>query len=439
MAVTITIDGTDRTTDILPSSLRIEQAIREVDTCRLTVKKYDAVGFRPEPEQEIVVTDSGTKVFAGYIKSVDEDTDPSAPRLMLYRCECKDYTDLLDRDLVADTYENQTIAAIIGDIVTNYAGSGLTTTNVDGPETVDYVQFNYVAPSKAIQELADLAGKQWYVDYDKDIHLFAKEDNAAPFSLSDTNGNYEKGTLRIKRDTSRLKNTVIVRGGEYEGSSFTEKFVGDGSQHTFPLAYRYRGYSLTLDSVSKTVGLDNIHDFTGYDALYNHQEKALRFDPTSPPANGAVIEFTGNALLPVIVKAQDSASVATYGTRAIKVEDRSIESKQTARDRATAELQAYAAQLSEGRFRTKQSGLRAGHYVTIDSAIRGFTGEKFVVNRLAGRMRTPDEMVWSASLVTTRTYSLLEFLQSLVLREGKITKQSENEAIEATPKNWARP
>ena len=430
MALTITINGTDRTSVIVPESLEIEQAIREVDTCRFVVRRYGAIGFLPAVEQEVVITDTGTKVFAGYIKTIEEDTDPDSAYYMLYHCECKDYTDLLDRDVVARTYENDTISDIIDDIVDDFAGSGLTTTNVAGTENIVKLVVDYEPPHKVIQALADLVSKDWYVDYDKDIHFFAKEDNAAPFELTDTNGKYVKGSLKIRRDSTQIKNKIIVRGGEYEGSAFTEAFIGDGDQHTFALAYRYRNYSLKVNTVTQTVGLDNINDFTTKDALYNHNEKLLRFDPTSPPANGDTIEFTGDPLLPVLVQRADTASQAIYGVRALRIVDKSIESKELARERAVAELNAYSQSISEGGFTTYESGLHAGQFITISSAIRGFASERFLINRLSGRMRTSDAMVWTASLVTTKTFELLEFLQSLLLRDNRFLKVSENETLD---------
>lgn len=409
---------TDRSNQIRWDTLKIRQALtKEVDSANFAIEKFGNKTYKPDPEDEVVIKDNGVKIFAGFVVRVSEGIEQG--NVLIYECECRDYTHLLDRKLVAKNYASQTIAQIISDIVTNYSAGGITTANVVGTETIDSITFDHLEPSKCIQKLADVFNRDWYVDYDKDIHFFSKETNSAPFGLTDISGKYVFESLKILRDTTQVRNVVFIQGGEEKSTStFTEKFIGNGSQHTFKLAYHYADVSLLVGGVSKTIGIDGIDDFTTKDALFNFQMQTLRFNPTSPPAANAVIEFTGKYYFPIKTVIRDAGSITSFGgERQFNIVDSKIKDRDVARERAKAELFAYAAKLSEGEFQTYESGLRAGQRINIQSDIRG-VNEYFLINNLEGRGQTPQKMEWRASIVSVKTYEIIDLLARIVDKQG---------------------
>lgn len=146
------------------------------------------------------------------------------------------------------------------------SASAYTRTNAENAEQiVNFIRFNYEYPSKCIQQLADLFNWQWYVDQDRDIHLFAQFGELAPFDLDDTGGNYIYSSLAINGNTDQLRNAIYVRGGQYLDSSITEDLGHqvDGLNKVFKLGYQYAldGMVLTLNSVEKAVGDDGIDQY----------------------------------------------------------------------------------------------------------------------------------------------------------------------------------
>lgn len=290
---------------------------------------------------------------------------------------------------------------------------------VNCSQVVQYVAFNYEQISKCFQQLAELFNFDWYVDYDKCIHFFNKTTNLAPFNLTDTNGKYIFKSLVLNDDISQLRNSIYVRGGEYYGLPYLDILTGaDGTKYLFNLAYRYRNYSLKVNGEPKTVGIDNLDPPGSHDAYYNYQEKTVRFDPNSIPPADALIEWTGEPAIPVIIRIKDNSSIQKYGERQFKIIDRSIVSKEAARQRARAELEAYTAGITEGKFDTYEDGLKSGQYIKIQSNIRGIDSE-YIISRVVITFRNCTDCLYNITLITTRTFGVIEFLQKLLTDKNK--------------------
>lgn len=292
-------------------------------------------------------------------------------------------------------------------------------TDADTPEIS--LKFNYENVSDAIRQIAEAVGNDWYIDADRDVHFYQLASEAAPFGLSDTSQNFLWNTLRIRSDLSTIKNQIYVRGGEYEGSQTDYDVIADGTALNFRSPYRIKEIEIYVDSgggfVQQTVGVDNLDDPASYDCLYNFQEKNLKFKAATKPADGDTVRMRGNPMIPVIVKKGDPTSIAAHGTFEYLIIDKSITSQQGARDRATAELRDYRDSLVEGNFRTSTSGLRAGQALTVGITARGIS-DTYLIQSVVMTARSPTTLFYDVSLISTRTYGIIEYLLGL-LRDGK--------------------
>ena len=93
--------------------------------------------------------------------------------------------------------------------------------------------------------------------------------------------------------------------------------------------------------------------------------------------------------------------------------DKNLNSKDSARKRASAELYAYARTISEGEFETEVDGLRAGQTLIINSVARGLN-ESYIINKVTISTRTPDYLRYKVSLITTRTFGMIDLLRELI-------------------------
>jgi hypothetical protein len=420
----------------MPETLRISSILtREPDTAYFSIKKFGSRTYTPTVGEETIITGDGTRIFAGRIVRVEESYDKL--ELVEYRISCIDYTRDLDQRLVVESYTNQTINAIIADIRTKYMHASITIANVDAPVTIQKISFNYEQVSQCIKQLAEMVNYDWYIDYNKDIHFFAKTDNAAPFALSDTGGKYIYDSLIIRKDITPVRNTIYVRGGEYEADPFTASIVADGQTHIFNTGYKFSDLAVTTSGQQKSIGIDYIDDPGSYDALYNFQEKLLKFREDKKPSVNTVVQWSGHPWIPVIVKYRSASSIAAFsateGTDGIyeyKIIDKSIKSKAAARQRARAEILAYAATVSEGEFKTYQTTLRVGQRITVQSDLRGVNAA-YIINRIEIEpFGNQGNLIHRVGLMSTRTFDMIQLLQKLLTEKDKEISVSEDEVLD---------
>lgn len=429
MAIVFNIEGVDKATEIDYTSVQIQRALtNQVDTLKFRIKRADSSGYKPALLNDIEIIDGSQTIFGGQIVSVHETVEG---KLEYYECEAKDYSFDMDRYLVVQVYENMTVTQIITDIKNNFLPAGYDITNVACPVTLKYISFNYEYPSKCLQQLAQITNYDWWVDEDKKIYFKLKGATSAPFNLTDTNQKYIYGSLKISQDIRNLRNSIIVRGGEYLGASSSEDIEADGDQLIFLQGYRYNSVTVAVNAVSKTVGIDNIDDPASFDCLYNFQEKAVKFKTATKPTAGQIVTVGGFPYIPVVTKLTNSASITEFGEFQYKIVDKSINSKEAARDRARAEITQWANEINEGSFDTHESGLETGQSIIINSTIRGIVNQGFLISRITSKLDAPDRFIHKVTLVTSQTYGMVEFLQNMLMEKDKQIVISADEVLDS--------
>jgi len=413
----INANATDITKNVPWQSLSIEDNLTsQINLCSFKYRKYGTRAYTPALTHVVqILDDGGNKLFEGKITRITKTVE--GRDTLVYNIECMDYTIDLDRELVAETYEDMTVEDIINDSITDNT-AGFTINNVSCNIPVDYIAFNYEEVSKCIQRLAELVGYEWYVDYDSDIHFFARGDETAPFNLDDTSGNYIYRSLVLEENYESLRNSIIVRGSTYTGSSIVTRHtsITEGEETADTHEKFAELPSVFVNGVEQTVGLDHVNDPDDYDCLWNYGQKLIKWREDNMPALLDEITIKGRPEIPVILTVEDAASIATYGRREFLIIDKTIKTKEAANDRASAEIEAYKDALEEGSFETYQGGLHSGQQINVASVTRGENTD-FIIKQVRTKMRSPGKFTHYVKLVTERTMGIIEFLQKQ-LREG---------------------
>lgn len=313
------------------------------------------------------------------------------------------------------------------DEITKIYNIGFTTNNVDAPVEVKSITFNRISVAASLQKLATLSNYSWYLDYDNDIHFFEKNTEPAPFSITDTSGNYIYDSLEVTDDISQLRNRVYVQGGEAEGDERTEEY--DGGKKFYKLSNKFaRLPSVSVDGVAKSVGVDFLDEEDDFDCFWNYNETYIRFK-TDTASGTKNVDITGVPLYSVSAQVQDPDSIDQYGLYEFSKVDKTIKSKEEAKHFAVSELEAYAQKISEGGFETYTAGLRSGQLITINSASRDIN-EDFLIQKVTFRMVNKDVGIYSVELATLKTITIIDFLLDQLRLGTRIIEEQDNEILE---------
>ncbi len=434
----------DRTGYIKKYSLEIEalrssQANRATFTVEKSGIRFD---FIPTIGKRVEIYFNAKLIFGGYVTHLEQVVKNY--EIVEYTVECLDYTRFLDRKLVNESYQNWTVNQIIADIFETYlTGFDFNIDSVNCNNVISYVAFKYEPVSKCLDQLADLTQFQWWVDYHRNIYFVSKSFTQAPFEVKDDDGSCLNGSLIIRKDNSQVRNVVYVRGGEYLGDTFSSSFLADGVQVVFPVAYKYDTSDLkvTLTGQILNVGIEPSNTPSIYDVLYNPSTFSLRFRTVNAPTINSQITIAGRPYLPVITKVRDTASIAEFvsseggtGEYEFVIIDKSINSKEGARERAKAELLAYSMTLTEAEFDTYNDNLEAGQRITVNSFVQGIN-ESYNINRITIRQWTNEALVYHVTLVSEKTLGIIDVLQKLLLAENKNIEVSSNEILDVVESN----
>ena len=161
-----------------------------------------------------------------------------------------------------------------------------------------------------------------------------------------------------------------------------------------------------------------------YDVLYSFQEKIITFQ--TAPIGTDTIEWTGDPFKPVFVLYKQNSSIATFGEYQYKVIDKSIKTKEGARQRALQEVLAWSESIVEASFLTYTSGLRAGQTINIQSDIRSLDDD-YIIQKVIAVARDAETLEFNVECVTTRTFGIIYWLQQQIMKDDREIEVDENE------------
>jgi hypothetical protein len=240
--ITVLIDGVDKT-DLLK---RDSVFIRLVLNNKGSVAELKFFDYRPPEREQITIDIDGTVVFGGYIvRNSATLVGIKNSHKVLWSTECKDWSEILESQIVNKEYAESTDRAIIQDLFTTYLSAESFDTSSD-VATVDSdldITFTNVTVREALEQLASRVGANWYIKPNKRIYWFdpgSPQDASFDISSSpndSTSFGFLQNSLSYDIDASTIVNRVIINGGtQSTGTKVQDTFTGTGSQKTFVLS-----------------------------------------------------------------------------------------------------------------------------------------------------------------------------------------------------------
>jgi hypothetical protein len=418
MALQLTIGGSDYTSYVDFHSLMVQDSVRaKGDACSFdVVLPLDDAGAPPRPQgsQEVALLDRGVKEFGGVISRVRQ-TLHGGPRVLRYSVSCVDYTPWLDRRLVNMTLASQLVGdMVIAVIVAADPYHVFTFNNINASSiTLQEQTIEYEMPSSVLDRLAQMVEHQWYVDYDRDVHFFPRELNAAPLSTLDLDADYESyWGFEWEEDVSQVHTVIYVKDFKVAVSNdpdgrFHESWKGDGLRRFFPLYNMpgsLSGFSVSVNGTPYTIRNDaEGEDGNPGQAFVCLDNWGVRFPSSDIPPSGSTIEVAYPAYGTIrAVEVDDPEAMARMKAREgnadgaheflASLPDRFMPSAQAAEEWGRLILDRYKEPIETVRFSTLYKGAstrwRAGQHLRVVSATRGIDRIYFV-SSVTKRVRVP--------------------------------------------------
>jgi len=120
-------------------------------------------------------------------------------------------------------------------------------------DSADFDDFRIprIKPTEVLQRLSDELNWYWYIDYNRNIHLFPNIKQEAPFDLTETSDNFNN--LQITEDVSRLINRQVVKGGdEVSEDKYSQVVEGDSIKREWILKNKFKNLEVEFDNNSVT-------------------------------------------------------------------------------------------------------------------------------------------------------------------------------------------
>ncbi|TAH58221.1 MAG: LamG domain-containing protein [Sphaerochaeta sp.] len=354
MSYVLTVGGIGKS--VQQDTLRIDKALTyQVDTCKCTILS----SARPSEGDEVIVTDSTLGVLFGGVIIKVKLKNKDVP---MWEIDCNDYTELLDRRLVVESYTNMSASDIFLDIASKYC-PGFTVNGVQpGAPMVEAtgVEFDYKPVSECFRWLCDYVGWHWQTTVYKDLQFFSPEDLASPAPLALIPGgpfHFENHVI----DIQGLRNRVYVRGGTMLTDPQTLKWKADGVARIWTLPWPPHEVSLSVGDVPMSVGVENLHEDADFAYMMSYADKYIRCSSqTATPVEGATISLTAKQDIPVISMYEDYASqtaiAAVQGGDGVYehvIDDDTLTTIQAAEAAGLADLREHANPKVSGSFETE--------------------------------------------------------------------------------------
>ena len=207
----------------VPFKIRGGSDVARYDTARYDQDRY-AVDVRELYEIRIEEHGTGVRHFAGQISRVEFDRQSS--EVTLLKCDCSDYTWILERTMVPSaTFTGQSDRAIIQSLISTYAPqiTALTANIAQIVPSIGYFEVKDKTLRQALEDLSALTGGEWRVDYSKNLIYFLPTAYPAPFGLSSSPDNTATFGIdrftKYTRDAIRIINRCTVLGGFLPGGT----------------------------------------------------------------------------------------------------------------------------------------------------------------------------------------------------------------------------
>jgi hypothetical protein len=370
-----------------------------IDSCTLGVEAGGALSISEWDEITIKNAAETETYFGGYVTNIEET--PVGPELDLV-LTCQDYGIRFERARYNGEWKTSTtLASVLATIKANALPPLAEfdfATYVQSLGSIARLRSPRLTVRDLLDEICSRLNADWYVGYDKKLHIFSEVENFAPYAISDEpnySTSYPCENLKRYRSGTATVNRVTVVGGAYLSDDVEHEYAGDGQQVRFVVPYRYHEASTnTAVKVYQNAGSDEtpswslltlgakyLDDNVAKDVYLAFEEKFFEFT-AAPPNLKRSWKVSGRYEAPLRVVVTNDASYTALGMYLDDViVDDTIRAKDEARIVGTAYMLEHA-NTTVLTCATVEPGLRAGQVIRITNGELGLSSSEKMIRNL---------------------------------------------------------
>ena len=354
-------------------------------------------------------------IFKGIVK---EPQDYEVAHQLQYDIRVVDNSTKAGKLTIADSWDNELAGDIVRDVITRLSIDGVTEGDVQDGILLQKVVSPYYYCEKLLDDIKNLTGFSWNIDFNDQLNFFDRATYAAPFELND---NVQHIKFKRKKNSDQYTNTFYTRGGMGRTAEQTDELPSpspDGESRTFTTRFPLAEtpiIEVNLNSVGwvaidpADIGVNGLDDDKKWYFTYNSQtitqddaEIVLKKPDTGTGYLGDLVRITYTGLRQIFIKIDDPVEIdkrkeieqGTSGIYETVIHNDNITTSEQGIEYTQGQLEIYGKISQVVTFNTNVSGLRPGMLLRINKPLYGILGD-FLIESVVMRPDGPEQMTYS--------------------------------------------
>ncbi|MDD5366938.1 MAG: hypothetical protein PHR30_16495 [Gallionellaceae bacterium] len=376
MAYSVSLAGSTYVNEIEQGDFSIEWTLGQRTTA--TIAFVDPTSAtRPTIGETAVIKHDADTVFVGLVAEVEEEPLTQRDTGLRRRLSCVGLEAWCDRRLVNQTFAaGQDLETVLGTLVTNYLSTYGVALSTDQPagSTLAELTYDYRPVTDVLNELATVTGDVWSIwttaGATPTLKMVPVGTDAAPVNITTTA--YHCETIRYRLDRNNYRNQQYVRLGSVGAVWKTDVSTADGAQRNYVLRYTpVAGAPPSVVTVTSTdpvvypVGAYGVDTMEWTYTSTTVQPNLIHSTSYAVLGAGTKVECSYNAQFPLVVSADSSSEITTYGVFEHLVEAPETYDRDLGEAIAEGLIRRYASSPKVVTFVTTEIGFRPGQQITI--------------------------------------------------------------------------
>ena len=230
------------TENLVENSLTITEQLNERSTCSFQLKTDFYCPLEKGMTVSLYEMDETTQEMTIHFSGVINDVkykDYYNQNVRIQSVSCSDMHYFVDKRVWTRGFVNETCGAIVRQLLSEVLEEeGLSEGYIEEGYNIPALSFSYKKCSEILNQLAEIAGFVWYVDYSGGLFFLNPKNAEQLEELVVTDSDVIANSMSVTNKNNQYRNKQYIKGANAVTNTINQTFKGDGSTQSFTLGYR---------------------------------------------------------------------------------------------------------------------------------------------------------------------------------------------------------